>query len=286
MSAGGPSVALMDSGIRIVMDQGTAEMYAHEARGAELVNSMIDRAGMLGRVPLHPQRPKIVGPDFDYATSRGLFSGRVGRGPLRIALDTNIVIDYFELGEELWSGRSTLPLKDDQEHAEDLEALQLVLATWVLREIQFVMLKETLNDSKKGEISTERARRNRNGWREFYRALTHSPEGMEPRVDQILPSVLVDEVLTAIPAGGDRRMVRGALLDGAHVYLTRDQRVLRAQSLLRPLGLSTMNPGQLLEELSSYGALNFLWDPASLYWPLPDQEKVAHLIWALPSRSV
>lgn len=266
------------------MDPGTAEMYAHEARGVELVNTMIDRAGMLGRVPLHPERPKIVGPEFDYSTSRALFSGRVGRGPLRIALDTNIVIDYFELGEELWSGRSALSLKDDQDHAEDLEALQLTLATWVLREIQFVMLKETLRDSKKDAIPPERDRRNRNGLAEFFRALTHSAGGVRPRDNGGLAPALLDDVLEAIPKGGDRRMVRGALLDGAHVYLTRDERVLRAQSLLRPFGLAVLTPGCLLEELSSYGALNFLWDPASLYWPLPDQEKVAHLIWALPSR--
>lgn len=45
-----------------------------------------------------------------------------------------------------------------------------------------------------------------------------------------------------------------------------------------------MTPGDLLEALSWCGALDFLWDPASLYWPLPDQEKVAHMIWALPRR--
>lgn len=274
------------SEVTVFMDPGTAEMYRHEARGVELVETMVARAGMLGKVPLHPERPRIIGPHFVYEESRALFGGRSGEGPLRIALDTNIIIDYLELGESLWSGEAAVALKDnDQDYGEDLEALQLILATWVLRDMQFVMLKQTLRDFRKRSTPTARDRRNRRGWAEFYRALTHSTyhEDNEKKGPPIAPSIL-DSVLEKVPAGGDRKMVRGALLEEAHVYLTRDKRVLRAQPWLRPLGLSVLTPGELLEELSLYGALNYLWDPASLYWPLPDQEKVAHLIWALPPK--
>lgn len=270
--------------VAVFLESGTAEMYRHEARGIELVEIMISRAGLVGRVPLRPGRPRVVGPHFAYQENRALFGGRTGEGPLRIALDTNIVIDYLELGVRLWSGDSVVGLKD-QEHGEDLEALQLILATWVLRDIQFVMLRQSLRDSKKRAIPPERDQRNRRGWDEFYRALTHGSyhDDNAKKRPTISPSLL-DEVLRMIPAGGDQKMVRAALLENAHIYLTRDKHVLRAQPWLRPFGLSLLTPGELLEELSSYGALNFLWDPASLYWPLPDQEKVAHLIWALPDR--
>lgn len=271
--------------VTIFIHPGTAEMYEHEARGIRLVDTIVARAGLLGTIPLHPDRPRVLGPHFEYASSKALFGGRSGEGLLRIALDTNIVIDYFELGEMLWFGESVVSLKPkDQDHGEDLEALQLILATWVLRDMQFVMLKQSLRDSKKRVIPTGRDHRNRKGWAEFYRARTHSSyhDDNESTGRSITPA-LIARALERVPAGGDRQMVRGALLEEAHVYLTRDKRVLRAQPWLRPLGLSVLTPGGLLEELSLCGALNFLWDPKSLYWPLPDQEKVAHLIWALPA---
>jgi hypothetical protein len=112
----------------------------------------------------------------------------------------------------------------------------------------------------------------------FYSALTHSPHHSADRADaaQLLHTRLVDRVIEAVPAGGDQGLVRAALNDGAHVYLTRDKGVVRASDQLRAVGLSVMTPGDLLEALSLYGALNFLWNPTRLYWSLPDQEKVAH----------
>lgn len=264
------------------MDSGTAEMYRLETLGIKLVETMIARAGLLGTVPLE-RRVIVTGPDFAYEASPTLFAGRVGRGPLRIALDTNLLIDYFDHGHTMWSGESLTELHPDEEYSEHLEALQLILAVWVLRDIELIMLKESLRDTKRGLLAPHLDQRNRNAWAEFYRALTHSPHHHnDMTTEPKLPSKLIDEVVKAVPAGGDRSLVRAALLDGAHVYLTRDKGVLHARSRLGALGLSVMSPADLLEALSMCGALNFLWDPASLYWPLPDQEKVAHMIWALP----
>ena len=200
-------------------------------------------------------------------------------------MDTNLLIDYFEHGHAMWTGESVAKVHVG-EYGEHLEALQLILAVWVLRDIEFVMLKESLRDSKRRKLAPHVDRRNRNAWMEFHSALTHSPHHSDCRTDagRRLQPRLVDRVVEAVPAGGDRRLVRAALNDRAHVYLTRDKGVLRASGQLRAFGLSVMTPGDLLEALSLYGALNFLWDPTSLYWPLPDQEKVAHMIWALPKR--
>ncbi|MFJ2551541.1 hypothetical protein [Microbacterium sp. NPDC087591] len=270
--------------IDVFMDSGSSEMYRLEAVGVRLVETIIARASLVGATT-GDRRIHVVGPDFEYRTSPRLFAGRVGRGALRIAMDTNLLIDYFEHGHSMWMGESVTKLHTG-EYGEHLEALQLILAVWVLRDIEFVMLKESLRDSKRRKLAPHLDQRNRKAWTEFYSALTHSPYHSEDRTDaaQRLPSRLIDRVIDAVPAGGDQRMVRAALNDGAHVYLTRDKRVLRASDQLRPFGLSAMTPGDLLDALSRYGALNFLWDPTSLYWPLPDQEKVAHMIWALPKR--
>lgn len=260
------------------MDEGTVEMYRLETMGVELVGAMAARAGVRGA----GHASGAVGPDFDYARSPRLFGGRVGRGPLRVVLDTNILIDYFEHGRRMWEGR---PMSDgaDADYGEHLEALQLILSVWVLRDVELVMLKESLTDSKKKRLSVDRQKRNRNAWVEFYRALTHGPSPAATNGGTVsLPESVVDRVLEGVPAGGDRRLVRAALADGAHIYLTRDAGVVAAAPRLRGFGLSVMSPGDLLEALSAYGALDFLWDPASLDWSLPDQEKVAHLIWALP----
>lgn len=268
--------------IDVFVDSGAAEMYSLEAVGVRLVETMIARAGLVGSATANP-RMRVVGPDFDYRASSTLFAGRIGRGALRIALDTNLLIDYFEHGHSMWRGEAMAQLHGG-EYGEHLEALQLILAVWVLRDIEFVMLKESLRDSKRGKLGPDLVKRNREAWREFHSALTHSLHHSNDNTAPArpLPPRLVDRVIATVPPGGDQRLVRAALNDGAHVYLTRDKGVIRASDQLRAFGLSVMTPGHLLEALSRYGALNFLWDPASLYWPLPDQEKVAHLIWALP----
>ena len=270
--------------VDVFMDSGTAEMYRFEAMGIQLVETIIARAGLTGSGTSNP-RMRVIGPDFDYRESSLMFAGRVGRGPLRVAMDTNLLIDYFEHGHAMWAGESVAKAHVG-EYGEHLEALQLILAVWVLRDIEFVMLKESLRDSKRRKLAPHLDKRNRKAWMEFYSALTHSPHYSADRADaaQRLHPRLVDRVIEAVPAGGDQRLVRAALNDGAHVYLTRDKGVVRASAQLRAVGLSVMTAGDLLEALSLYGALNFLGDPTSLYWPLPDQEKVAHVIWALPKR--
>ena len=270
--------------VGVFTDIGTAEMYQLEALGIQLVETIIARASLIGSWTPN-SRTRTVGPDFEYRESTIMFAGRAGRGPLRIALDTNLLIDYFEHGHAMWMGASAVE-SHAGEYAEHLEALQLILAVWVLRDIEFVMLKESLRDSKHGKLPAHLDQRNRRAWLQFCGALTHSAHHPVERTNAgaRLPPRLVDRVIAAVPSGGDRRMVRAALNDGAHVYLTRDKGVLHASGQLRGFGLSVMTPGELLEALSAHGALNFLWDPASLYWPLPDQEKVAHMIWALPAR--
>ncbi|MFD6135742.1 hypothetical protein [Isoptericola sp. NPDC060257] len=50
---------------------------------------------------------------------------------------------------------------------------------------------------------------------------------------------------------------------------------------LASLGLLLVTPLDLVEELGAVGALHCLFEPQHLYWPMPDQQRVSHLIHAL-----
>src|SRR5207248_614419 len=92
--------------------------------------------------------PVVEGPHFVYAQGQRLFLGRRGRGPLRIAWDTNLLIDYFQHGRALWNGDCMTDLVPGV-RGEELEGLQIVMATWVIRDIRFYIPRRVLRDAKK-----------------------------------------------------------------------------------------------------------------------------------------
>jgi hypothetical protein len=47
--------------------------------------------------------PCPEGGGFFYENCREVFLGRIGYGPLRMAWDTNILIDYAEFGDLMWA---------------------------------------------------------------------------------------------------------------------------------------------------------------------------------------
>jgi hypothetical protein len=96
--------------------------------------------------------PPPEGPHFVYDGAQHLFLGRRGRGPLSVAWDTNLLIDYFTYGSLLWKGES-IPV--DGDYGAELEGLQLILGLWVMRDIRFVILPDTIDDAKK-QLSPER----------------------------------------------------------------------------------------------------------------------------------
>ncbi len=230
-------------------------------------------------------RSWVQGPEFNFADSAILFSGRRGSGPFYAVWDTNILLDYFEHGSRLWSGRE-LPTELDDEYLSDLECLQLVMALWAIRDIRFVVLRESVDDAKK-KLSQERRLLRRNAFDEFACALVLTPDGdsghnISRHGLLALPRTVFDDAMNNVPRGLDRRMVSAACRYGAHAYVTRDKKVLRAAPHFRSLGLSIISPGDLFESLLAAGAFNCVLNPQLAYWPLPDQQRVAHLIRALP----
>jgi hypothetical protein len=78
-------------------------------------------------------------------------------------------------------------------------------------------------------------------------------------------------------------LVEAAVRFRAHVFLTRDDGILKAKDALRRFGLLVAKPLDVVEELVACGAFHCLLAPRYAYWPMPDQQRVGHLIHALPS---
>jgi hypothetical protein len=252
-----------------------------EAYGVRLLN----RVSRHLRESLEPPELAFapVGPGFDYAACPDLFAGRDGYGPLEVVLDTNLLIDYFQHGRALWQGESLVGELGG--YGEELEALQLIVAVWVIRELRFHVLPRVLVDAKR-KLSQERLDQRANALENFAAALRLvGDEADKKPVSHHARSLKGNAgfrgVLGQVPAE-DRPLVADAVELDAHVFLTRDRGVLACRQALRPFGLLIATPGDLLEQLAACGALHCLMVPGAAYWPLPDQARVAHLIYALP----
>lgn len=254
-----------------------------EERGLDMTAAMSLRMRLGIEADLVPAVP--AGPHFDYDTGPDLFLGRHGSGPLDVVWDTNVLIDYFEYGETLWNG-DALPDTIAGEHGEQLEALQVVVSPWTVRDIRFHLLPRILEDAKRALSERNRANRVR-ALDDFANALTlatfYDDEGEPEDVVSYRPIDALAELLEALPSGADRLLVEDAVRLDAHVFLTQDKAVLRQRDLAARGGLLIASPQDLLEDLAACGALHCLLDPRRLTWPIPDLQRVTHLISALPS---
>jgi len=254
-----------------------------EAWGLRLLNQ-VSRA-LREAFPDPPHGDHVpLGPHFDYSWAPYLFLGRHGGGPLHIAWDTNLLIDYFQHGRSLWDRENDI----ESSYGDELEALQMLIALWVIRDIRFYVLREVLRDAKRRLTAQRQADRLR-AFQQFASALMLVQSG-ERDIDEpsragllILPDSELVRALDAVPEGGDRQLVHDAVRRGMNVFLTRDEGVLKAAPRLAPFGLLIASPGDLLEMLVGCGAFHCIWAPGYAYWPLPDQARVTHLIRALPS---
>jgi hypothetical protein len=255
-----------------------------EARGLWLTNDTIGRIQANGlRLPWNVHPPE--GPHFLYDDGPSLFLGRTGRGSLQVAWDTNLLVDYFEYGERLWNGEG-LPSMMETTQGEELEGLQMIVSLWVLRDIRFHILPRVIDDSKRKPLAPSRRQKRLRAWEEFCAAiaLVEGDDDQGARAPSLQPSEHeVAEALARVPKGNDRGLVADALTAGLHVFLTCDKGILKAREDLAPFGLLLASPQDLLMELGAAGALHCLFEPQHLYWPMPDQQRVSHLIQALGS---
>lgn len=269
----------------MTLHPGVGDTGPDQSQGVWLANDTIGRIRVSGlRLPRSVSPPE--GPHFQYSDGPSLFLGRSGRGPLQVAWDTNLLVDYFEYGMRLWEGES-LPEVMPTEQGEELEGLQMLVSLWVLRDIRFHILPGVIDDSKRKPLSPERRQRRLHAWEEFCAALSlveDDEDGYGPPVPPVdVSDRQLEDALLQVPAGNDRALVKDALASGMHVFMTCDKGILKARRNLEPFGLLLVSPLDLLEELGAAGALHCLFQRQHLYWPMPDQQRVVHLIQALGS---
>ncbi len=239
-----------------------------------------------------PEQPPGLpqGPHFAYEQAPSLFLGRSGSGPLDVVWDTNVLVDYISYGAAMWEGEQLRGIED--EYASELEGLQILIQVWQMREIRFRVFQRSIDDARR-ELEEQRLVERARAVTEFASALTLSsfddseePATVAERVGERLPLVLPptarDAALDAVPPGADRDLVRLSLEALAHVFLTRDKGILKAREALRPHGLLIATPLDLVEELAACGGLLCVLDRETAYWPVPDVQRLAHLIQALP----
>ncbi len=187
-------------------------------------------------------------------------------------LDTNIFLDFIDRARDIW-------LKDvevDGEYGEELEALQLIMAAWVIRDIR-LYLPDTLRWDSKSDLSEERRAERGRAIREFDIALQLVGDFDDDPQDERVDARILDPLLAQVPMGCDRSIAREAAKSGMHVVLTRDKGFTKAKTGLRMLGILIATPQDLLGALMAAGAFHCLLRPECAYWPLPDQHRTSHL---------
>lgn len=173
-------------------------------------------------------------------------------GPLVVALDSNALIDLQEHGNLLLNG--DVPVEVDPQYARDLAGLAGILNLWLIRDIRFVVTPRSLTDAKR------MSQRFLDGRLPAVQAIAESLAFQLGDWMYSPPSERVERRLgaeTGLPSGADRDLVLEAQAIGAHVFLTRDQLVLKRVSLSGPR-MAVASPAWLNGELVSAGVRLFL----------------------------
>lgn len=214
---------------------------------------------------------------FDYAVTPAVFLGRSGFGPLRVAWDTNILIDWRDFGADLISDEQSVPKGLDPAHNEELVALGTLMTTiWATRDIRIYPLRRQLRDVGRGRG----------------RPLDHRlVEERARQLDEVASALwcvgLVGEFKKGsgrspawwwradwMTSAADRALLEEAIVRGCHVFLTRDKKVLKHGPRLAVLGLAAMSPGELLDALLESGEMNWPMGPDGA---ICDNHKWIHL---------
>ena len=170
-------------------------------------------------------------------------------GPLVVALDSSVLIDFQEHGAQLIN--NDLPDAIEAHYRDELDALGAIVDLWLIRDIRFIVTPASLNDTKRNGFRADRV--------EAVEALAkclafQQGDWVSPPPSDLYLAPQGQEL--GLPDGPDRELVLEAQSVGAHVFLTRDGRVLKRASLVGPR-LSVLSPTGLLARLTSAGVWHF-----------------------------
>ncbi len=221
------------------------------------------------------QPDECSGACFSYVATPQLFGDRMGWGPMRVAWDTNVLIDYVT-NLVLYRDGDVFepPAGLDEEYAEELVALVAFMQIWMMRDIRIYVTGAQLSD---GRLSRARRRARQDPLLEVAAALEclrHEPPGR-----------LLDEIQAptpGLPRGltkADRHIVSESLRLRCHVLLTRDEDdILTRRNALMAFGLAALRPTEWLDAMVAPDELGIRGCIHGLV--LPDTHKWQHLAQA------
>lgn len=217
----------------------------------------------------------IEGGSFEYARSPGVFLGRDGFGPLKIAWDTCLLLDWAQYSEPIINGDLHTEQLEDR-YAAELEALGgLMMTVWMTRDMRIYVFARQLGDAKRRLPAVRRSRR-ADHVHEVVQALQCLMlAGPPPSGDSV---ARLSASIPGMCESVDRDLVAEAVLSGCHVFLSRDRKhVLRHRGDLRAFGIVAVSPTELIDELAFSGELGAVFGADGL---VCDSHKWGHL-WSV-----
>jgi hypothetical protein len=219
-----------------------------------------------------PPEAAISSGGFQYENCPEIFSVTRGCGPLRMAWDTNIFIDYTEFGDLIWESTDFDPQVTGDRYRDQLIALSEIMQLWTLRDIRIRMPSRQINDTRR-RLDDKAWELRRWQLEHFQSAL--SCVSLDTEIDN---SVAAFE---ALPDGSsnddwDRSLVEEAIATGCHIFLTGDRRLRkRHDRMARNSHIIILPPTELLDCLASAGELSFSNIGQEI---MPDTHKFVHVM--------
>jgi hypothetical protein len=216
----------------------------------------------------------LEGGGFFYENCPEVFLGRSGYGPLRIAWDTNILIDYAEFGHLMWDeDRDFDPGVSEPRYLEELHALNTIVTLSEVRDIRARAPQRQIYDAKRS-LTVDQWEIRATQLHHLLASLTciELDKDIQENVEPFDP--LPEE---SANSDWDESLVHEAVATGCHVFLTRDSNLRnRLGPGARKRFLAVMAPTDLQQALAEAGELG--WGGEGYIFP--DNHKILHLIRA------
>lgn len=165
----------------------------------------------------------IEGGGFMYENCPAIFLGRAGCGPLRVAWDSNILIDFAAFGDLMWDDREFDPPISEPRYRTELVALDALVQLWMMRDIRIRAPERQIDDCRR--------QLNEAQWNVRFRQLHQILAALTCiELDrEVLANVQPFDTLPHGSSGDDwdESLVLEAIATGCHVFLTRDARLRR-----------------------------------------------------------
>lgn len=188
---------------------------------------------------VEPEGAECDGACFNRAELPSIFGRRTGWGPMRVAWDTNVLIDYAKYLGRHPVGDYEPSRRLDPVLAGELLCLNEFMRMWMVRDIRIYVTGAQAAD---GELSRTRRRLRDHQLAQIAAALecTGAEEHGRTLAALQAPYWVVPTTLDE----ADRRIVSEAIRLECEVLLTRDKKILAHRRRLEGLGLRPMTPAE------------------------------------------